>query len=146
MNVLSCFDGIACARVSLNKAGIPVEHYWASEIEPSAMRIAQKRWPDIIEVGSIVGLLESGWIDEPIDLLIGGSPCQDLSIAKKGREGLAGKRSGLFYEFLRLKEVLKPKWFILENVNSMPKEAKEEISKLSITPSFDKCRGWVYTS
>lgn len=130
MNVLSLFDGIACARVALDRVGIPVEKYYASEIDDDAMYIAQKNWKDIEEVGSVVGLLESRWIDKPIDLLIGGSPCQDLSIAKKGREGLAGKRSGLFYEFVRIKEELKPTWFILENVASMPKDAKDEISRL----------------
>jgi DNA-cytosine methyltransferase len=130
MNVLSLFDGIACARVAFDKAGIPIEKYYASEIDPDAMQIAQRRWKDIWEVGSIVGLLESGWIDEPIDFLIGGSPCQDLSIAKKGREGLSGKRSGLFYEYVRIKEALKPKWFVLENVASMPKEAKDEMTRL----------------
>lgn len=130
MRVLSLFDGIACARVALDKAKIPVEKYYASEIDDDAIYIAQKNWKDITEVGSVVGLLESGWIEGRIDLLIGGSPCQDLSIAKKGREGLAGKRSGLFYEFVRIKNELNPKWFILENVASMPKDAREEISRL----------------
>lgn len=130
MNILSCFDGIACARVALDRAGIKVDKYYASEIEDDAMYIAQKNWKDITEVGSIVGLLDSGWIEGKIDLLIGGSPCQDLSIAKKGRQGLAGKRSGLFYKFVELKNALQPTWFILENVASMPKDAKNEISRL----------------
>lgn len=130
MKVLSCFDGIACARVALDKSGIAVEKYYASEIEADAMRVAQKQWKDITEVGSIIGLLNSGWIDESIDLLIGGSPCQDLSIAKKGRQGLQGTRSKLFYEFVEIKNTLKPKWFILENVNSMPKDARDEMSRL----------------
>lgn len=130
MNVLSLFDGIGCARVALEKAEISVSKYWASEIEPSAIRVAQRNWKDIIEVGSVIGLLESGWIDEPIDLLIGGSPCQDLSIAKKGREGLAGKRSGLFYEYVRIKNELKPTWFILENVASMDNDSRDEISRI----------------
>lgn len=62
-------------------------------------------------------------------MLIGGSPCQDLSIAKKDRKGLGGERSGLFYEYVRILKEVKPKYFILENVNSMPKEAKETITK-----------------
>jgi len=133
MKVLSLFDGIACARVALERAGIPVEEYCASEIDPFAIQVAQDRYPDIFEVGSIVGLIESGWINTKegyFDLLIGGSPCQDLSIAKKGRQGLQGERSGLFYEFVKIKDTLKPKWFILENVASMPKDAKNEISRL----------------
>ena len=69
-----------------------------------------------------------------IDLLIGGSPCQDLSIAGK-RAGLAGARSGLFYEYVRILKEVKPKYFVLENVASMPKEAKEIITKeLGVEP------------
>lgn len=65
-----------------------------------------------------------------IDLIIGGSPCQDLSIAKKNRQGLKGDRSSLFFEYVRILNKVKPKCFILENVNSMPKEAKERISDI----------------
>jgi len=64
-----------------------------------------------------------------LDLLCGGSPCQDLSIAKKNREGLSGARSGLFYEYVRILNEVKPKYFVLENVNSMPKEAKQIITE-----------------
>jgi len=70
-----------------------------------------------------------------IDLLIGGSPCQDLSIAKKDRKGLDGERSGLFWEYVRILKEVKPKYFILENVNSMPKEAKAIITEtLGVEP------------
>jgi len=62
-------------------------------------------------------------------LLIGGSPCQDLSIAKKDRKGLEGDRSGLFWEYVRIKNELKPKYFILENVASMPKKDKDIITR-----------------
>lgn len=73
--------------------------------------------------------------DKSVDLLIGGSPCQDLSIAKKNRKGLDGERSGLFWEYVRVLKEVKPKYFILENVNSMPKEAKELITKtLGVEP------------
>ncbi len=133
MRILSLFDGISCARVALERAGFLIEDYVSSEIDPYAMTIAQRRYPDTFGVGSIVGLLDSGWINTTpgyFDLVIGGSPCQDLSIAKKGRQGLAGKRSGLFYKFVEIKDKLKPKWFILENVASMPKDAKNEISRL----------------
>ena len=66
---------------------------------------------------------------EDVDLIIGGSPCQDLSIAKANRKGLGGERSGLFYEFVRLVNEIKPKYFILENVASMSNESKNIISK-----------------
>ncbi len=127
MNVLSLFDGISCGRVALERAGINVEKYYASEIDKYAISISQKNYPDIKQVGSVVDIKSEDYKD--IDLLIGGSPCQDLSIAKKGREGLRGSRSGLFYEYLRILKEVKPKYFILENVNSMPKEAKETITK-----------------
>lgn len=126
MRVLSLFDGISCARVALDRAGIPVEVYYASEIDKYAIQIAQKNYPDTIQLGDIVNITKE--MVKDIDLIIGGSPCQDLSIAKKGREGLQGSRSGLFYEFVRLVKEIKPKYFILENVNSMPKEAKQMIT------------------
>lgn len=133
MKVLSLFDGISCARVALERAGIPVEMYYASEIDKYAMQISMKNYPDIVQVGSVVGLDTAQFKD--IDLLIGGSPCQDLSIAKKDRKGLDGSRSGLFWEYVRILKEVKPKYFILENVNSMPKEAKQIITEaLGVEP------------
>jgi len=126
IKVLSLFDGISCARVALDRLGYEVEYY-ASEIDKYAIQIAQKNYPDTIQVGSVVGLDSSRFKD--IDLLIGGSPCQDLSIAKKNREGLSGSRSGLFWEYVRILKEVKPKYFVLENVNSMPKEAKQTITE-----------------
>lgn len=137
MKVLSIFDGISCARVALERAGIPVEAYYASEIDKYAIQISQKNYPDIIPMGDIKNIkLTSYWRHTKyIDLLIGGSPCQDLSIAKKNRKGLDGERSGLFWEYVRILKEVKPKYFILENVNSMPKEAKELITKtLGVEP------------
>ena len=127
MNVLSLFDGISIAQQSLKELNIPVEKYYASEIDKYAISITQKNFPNTIQVGSVVDLKGEDFKD--IDLIIGGSPCQDLSIAKKNREGLSGARSGLFYEYVRILNEVKPKYFILENVNSMPKEAKETITK-----------------
>jgi hypothetical protein len=141
INVLSLFDGISCARVALERANILVGSYFASEIDKYAIQISKKNYPDIIHVGDITKLkYENGKLiskDEKypgeyeikFDLIIGGSPCQDLSIAKRNREGLKGSRSGLFWEYVRLLNEVKPKFFILENVNSMPKEAKETISR-----------------
>ena len=119
MKVLSLFDGVSIARQALKNCGIDVEVYYASEIDKYAIQISQKNWPSIIQVCSVVDIKSCDY--EDIDLLIGGSPCQDLSIAKKGREGLKGSRSGLFYEYVRILKEVKPKYFILENVNSMPK-------------------------
>lgn len=124
MKVLSLFDGISVAQQALKSLGIDCEYY-ASEIDKYAIQLTQKNFPDTIQLGSVVGLKP----DFQPDLLIGGSPCQDLSIAKKNREGLSGSRSGLFYEYVRILKETKPKYFVLENVNSMPKEAKETITK-----------------
>ncbi len=133
MKVLSLFDGISCARVALERAGIPVELYYASEVDTYAMRISTKNYPNIIQLGSVTELkeLSSGYYD----LLIGGSPCQDLSIAKKDRKGLSGERSGLFWEYVRILKETNPEWFILENVASMSKESKDIITKeLGVEP------------
>jgi DNA-cytosine methyltransferase len=126
MNVLSLFDGISCARVALDRAGIPVKSYFAAEIDKHAIKISEKNYPDIIRLGD-VRTIES--LPEPIDLLIGGSPCQDLSIAKKNREGLAGSRSSLFWEYKRILDIVKPKFFILENVASMPLADRDTITQ-----------------
>ena len=147
MKVLSLFDGISCARVALDKAGILVEEYYASEIDKYAIQVSQKNYPDIFQLGSVVGLslgsliieegeaVEVSELLEGTDLLIGGSPCQDLSIAKKDRKGLDGERSGLFWEYVRVLKEVKPKYFILENVASMPKEAKQIITEaLGVEP------------
>jgi len=123
MRVLSLFDGISCARVSLDRAGIPVTSYFASEIDKNAIWVAQKNQPDTIQLGSVVGL-----VPPECDLLIGGSPCIDLSIAKKGRKGLEGEHSGLFWEWVRVWKETKPKWWVLENVASMPKKDRDIIT------------------
>ena len=151
-NVLSLFDGVSCAQVAIKDLGYEV-NYYASEIDPYAIEITKHNHPNTTHLGDIqkVSVVQTsqdfkkyifyGDGHQPaipfteIDLLIGGSPCQDLSIAKKNREGLAGKRSGLFYEYVRLLKEIKPKYFVLENVASMPKEAQEEISKeLGVQP------------
>src|SRR3990167_2440095 len=98
MKVLSLFDGISCARVALERASISVESYYASEVDKYAIQIAQKNYPDTIQYGDINKLVRVDGLTKylpEIELLIGGSPCQDLSIAKKNRKGLDGERSGL---------------------------------------------------
>lgn len=126
MNILSVFDGISCAYESLVKAGIEIKSYHACEIEKNAIKISKKNHPDIIHHGDIKSI--TGKELPPIDLLIGGSPCQDLSIANKDRQGLEGERSGLFWEWVRLWKECNPKYFILENVASMPKKDKQIIT------------------
>jgi DNA (cytosine-5)-methyltransferase 3A len=136
MKVLSLFDGISVARLALQKNGIYVENYYASEVDEYAIKIARKNFPTTVQLGDVRAISPISRHElNDIDLLIGGSPCQDLSIAKHERKGLEGDRSGLFWEYVRILKEVKPKWFVLENVNSMPKEVKELITKtLGVEP------------
>jgi len=115
MNILSLFDGIGGARIALEKLNIPITNYFASEIDKFAIKVAKENYPDIIHLGDIKQIKTSNL--PKIDLLIGGSPCQDLSNAQKGL-GLKGEKSRLFYEYVRLYKELKPKYFLLENVKN----------------------------
>lgn len=134
MKALSLFDGISCAYEGLKRAGISVDKYYACEIDKYAIQIANKNHPDIIRVVNDVCELKASMLPE-IDLLIGGSPCTDLSIAKKNREGLKGSKSSLFWEYVRVLREVKPKYFILENVASMPKADKDIITQeLGVEP------------
>ena len=125
MNVLSLFDGISCACVALERCALPIETYTAVEIEKNATAISQKNYPEIIRHDDVRTFHPT----RHYDLLIGGSPCQDLSIAKKDRKGLGGDRSGLFWEYIRIKNEAKPTWFVLENVASMPKKDRDIITR-----------------
>lgn len=134
LRVLSLFDGVSCAQVALKALGHDVEYY-ASEIDKYAIEITQRNHPDTVQLGSVKDITLENLPRGGYDLLIGGSPCQDLSVAKANREGLSGARSGLFYEYLRLLREIKPKYFVLENVASMPKDAKETITReLGVEP------------
>lgn len=128
MKVLSLFDGISCGMVALERAGIPVDRYVAYEIEPNAIRISEKNYPMIEHCGDVTTAYFTQY--RGFDLLIGGSPCQSLSIVQsKTRQHLDGK-SKLFFEFVRALEEVKPKYFLFENVASMNEESKQVISEL----------------
>lgn len=128
MTVLSLFDGISCGQLALKRAGVHVDKYYASEIKKSAIKLTQYHFPNTIQVGDVTKLHAS---DLPkIDLLIGGSPCQDFSPLKWinwESKGLEGDKSSLFYEYLRLLKELKPKYFLLENVK-MKKESENQLN------------------
>lgn len=115
INVLSLFDGISCARLALDHAKIPINKYFSSEIDKYSIAVSKKRYPDNVFLGD-VKKIDLKRIPK-IDLLIGGSPCQDISHAFKGK-GIRGNRSSLFFDFVRIKNILKPKFFILENVKT----------------------------
>lgn len=127
INVLSLFDGISCGQVALERAGIKVDKYYASEIDKSCIKITQKNFPNTIQLGDISKITEEQLNSiMPIDIIMGGSPCQDLSIYKFDRgevTGLNGEKSGLFYHYARILKYVKPKHFLLENV---PMEVKWE--------------------
>lgn len=128
LKVLSLFDGISCGMVALERAGIPVERYVAYEIEPNAIKISKKNYPQIEQCGDVTKADFTQY--EGFDLLIGGSSCQSLSIVQsKTRQHLNGK-SKLFFEYVRALQEVKPKYFLFENVASMNEESKQVISEL----------------
>ena len=130
MNVLSLFDGISCGQIALNRAGIKYENYYASEIDKYAIQVTQSNYPNTIQLGNIVELKTDNL--PKIDLVFGGSPCQSFSNAGKG-EGFDGK-SGLFWEYVRVLNEVKPTYFLLENV-VMKKEWENVISEaLGVKP------------
>ena len=125
MKVLSLFDGMSCGRIALDQLGIPVEKYYASEIDKYAIQVSQANYPDIIQVGDICDLDPKDYMD--VDLMLGGSPCQGFSFAGK-QLAFDDPRSALFFEFIRLLKAIKPKYFLLENVR-MKKEFLQVISE-----------------
>jgi len=123
MNVVSYFDGGSCGQIALDELNIKVDNYFAYEIKPHAIKLTQTNYPNTKQMGSV---LDVDFDKLPkIDLLIGGSPCQSFSIAGDG-SGFNGK-SGLFWEFVKAKETLNPKYFFLENVK-MRKEWEQIIT------------------
>jgi DNA (cytosine-5)-methyltransferase 3A len=129
MNVLSLFDGISCGQIALNKANIPYNNYFASEIDKNAIKVTQHHYPNTIQLGDVTKI---EFIASKIDLLIGGSPCQSFSSAGN-RNGFDGK-SGLFWEYVRILNEIKPTYFLLENV-VMKKEWEDIITKeLGVEP------------
>ena len=126
MKVISLFDGMACGLTALKRAGIKVSEYHAFEVDKYAISIAMKNHPEIIQHGSVVGFDFS--IFKGVDLLIGGSPCQGFSLAGK-QLAFNDPRSKLFFEFVRAKEEMQPKYFLLENVK-MKKEYLDAITEL----------------
>lgn len=132
INVFSACDGISCGQKALENLGIKINKYYASEIDKYAIQIAQKNYPNTIQLGDIREI-DISKLDK-IDLLLGGTPCQDLSIAGS-RKGLNGSRSCLFFEYVRLLKELKPKYFLFENVASMKLTDKNIISEhLGVEP------------
>lgn len=125
MNVLSLFDGISCGRLALERAGLSVDNYYASEIDKNAIKVTMERFPDTIQLGDVTKIDFTQFIGK-IDLIIAGSPCQNLSQAGNGK-GLEGDQSKLFFKFVEALNIIKPKYFLLENVK-MKKEWQDIMS------------------
>ena len=130
MKVLSLFDGISCGMVALERAGIPVDAYYASEIDKNAIAISQKNYPNIIRLGDVTKWREWDIPWEEIGLLIGGSPCQGFSFAGK-QLNFNDPRSKLFFVYVdilnHIKSVNQDVKFLLENVK-MKAEWQDVIS------------------
>lgn len=149
MRVLSLFDGMSCGRYCLSQLNVSVASYIASEVDKYAITVAQKNFPDNVQMGDVRfvrQLADVGALGR-VDLLIGGSPCQDLSFAGKQEgfsvdihtldeykrlvaEGFEFKGSSyLFWEYVWIKELVKPRWFLLENVR-MKKQYLEVFNRV----------------
>ena len=118
MNILSLFDGMSCAQIAINKLGVANYTYYASEIDKHAIKVTQANYPNTIQLGDINNWRE--WSLPPIDLLIGGSPCQGFSSSGKCLN-FEDPRSRLFFTFVEILKAINPKYFVLENVK-MKKE------------------------
>lgn len=131
MNVLSLFDGISAGRVALERAGIKVDNYYASEVDKYAIQISQKNYHDIKHMGDVTKWREWDIDWSSIDIVIGGSPCQGFSFAGK-QLNFEDPRSKLFFDFVDICHIVaddNPKMkFFLENVR-MKKEYQDVISK-----------------
>ena len=113
LKVLSLFDGMSCGQLALQRLGIEVDTYYASEIDKYAIQVTQANFPKTIQVGDVCELKVEDYQD--IDLILAGSPCQGFSFAGK-QLAFDDPRSALFFEFVRLLKEIKPKYFLLENV------------------------------
>lgn len=134
LKVVSLFDGISCGRIALERANISVAEYFACEIKPEAIKVTMHNYPDTVQLGDVRNIDFAAVVGGGCDLLIGGSPCQDLSHAHSERLGLKGTKSSLFWEYARALDELKPKYFLLENVEMPPADYETISQTLGIYP------------
>jgi DNA-cytosine methyltransferase len=130
-NVLSCFDGMSCGQIALNRAGIKYDNYFASEIDKYAIKVTQANYPNTIQLGDITKWQE--WRLPKIDLIIGGSPCQGFSFAGKGLN-FDDPRSKLFFTFEDILKSLLPRYWLLENVKMLRKHEVVITDRLKCNP------------
>lgn len=120
-NVLSVCDGLSGAQIALKKIKVKCANYYASEIDLNAIRLTQSNFPDTIQLGSIYDVIGNEFSE--VGLLIGGTPCQGFSINGK-QLNFQDERSRLLFEFIRIRDMAQPKYWLLENVATMSLEVK----------------------
>lgn len=131
ITVLSLFDGISCGRLALMRANIPVKKYFASEIDKRALKVSKHHFPDIVHIGDVQNV--KGKNLPKIDLVIGGSPCQGFSFAGRNLN-FADPRSSLYFEFERLVNETRPRYFLLENTKMSNKNRDIISTRLGFEP------------
>ena len=124
MNVLSLFDGCSSGQLALERANIPVDNYFASEIDKYAITVTQANFPDTFQWGDVTKIKVP--TKGSIDLLMGGSPCTGFSFAGK-QLNFDDPQSKLFFHFVEILSLVRPKYVLLENVR-MKKEYQDTIS------------------
>jgi len=134
LNIVSLFDGISCGRVAFDRAGIAVNSYSAFEIDKHAIAVSRYNYPDIQQCGDVLDADFSRFTEH--DIVMGGSPCTFWSIARATREiDKSGTGWKLFMRFVEAVRVISPRFFIYENVASMPQNIKHFISEeLGVEP------------
>ena len=132
MIVCSLFDGMSCGQLALQRAGIKVSKYFASEVDKYAIQITQKNFPNTIQLGDIQNIKGSDL--GHVDIIIGGSPCQGFSFASNDKLNFNHPESKLFFEYVRLLNEIKPKYFLLENVVMEHKHIKVISDYMEVLP------------
>ena len=128
-DVVSLFDGMSCGQIALNRANIKYNRYFACELEKYPIQVTQANYPNTIQLGDVTKFDSraiSIW-DIDCDLLLGGSPCQGFSFAGK-QLNFDDPRSKLFFDFIMIRDLLQPKYVLLENVR-MKKESEDVITE-----------------
>ena len=137
LRVLALFDGIGTGMLVLRELGLEVEKYVSSEIDTEAVRVARRHFPEITHVGDIESITRAQIAEwGPFDLVFGGSPCNDLSMANPSRRGIYEGTGRLFFDYHRLLELARPSplenrpfFWLFENVVSMRNVDKMTISR-----------------
>lgn len=133
IKVLSLFDGMSCGMIALDRLGVEVDAYYASEIDAHAIKVCQSNWPNTMQLGSVLNWRDWDIEWDSIDLLLAGSPCQGFSFAGK-QLAFDDPRSRLYFEFESILLEKKPKNFLLENVKMAKKNSEVISARLGVDP------------